>query len=103
MPIQKGHAMLTAYSYNEDMAALDLFLFSKASTLTGKIDIETVQNKYSSICDFYREALRNNPFFGTELNEEIKNAISLIKDARAKIQRVRMFFLTNGIVEPSPF
>lgn len=99
---KKGHAMLTAYSYNEDMASLDLFLFSKASTLTGKIDIETVQNKYSSICDFYREALRNNPFFGTELNEEIKNAISLIKDARAKIQRVRMFFLTNGMVEPSP-
>ena len=99
---KKGHAMLTAYSYNEDMESLDLFLFSKVSTPTSKIDVETVQGKYSSLSDFYREALRNNPFFGAELDKEVKSAICLIKEAREKIQRVRLFFLTNGMVEPSP-
>lgn len=101
-PFKKGHAMLTAYSYNEDMESLDLFLFSKVPTPTGKIDIETVQGKYSSLSEFYRESLRSNPFFGAELDEEVKNAFCLIKEAREKIQRVRLFFLTNGIVEPSP-
>lgn len=99
---KKGHAMLTAYSYNEDMESLDLFLFSKVSSSTSKVDVETVQGKYSSLSDFYREALRSNPFFGAELDEEVRNAISLIKEAREKTQRVRFFFLTNGIVEPSP-
>lgn len=99
---KKGHAMLTAYSYNEDMESLDLFLFSKASTPMAKIDIDTVQGKYSSISNFYREALRSVPFFGAEVSEEARNAIAAIKEVREKIQRVRLYFLTNGIVEPSP-
>lgn len=99
---KKGHAMLTAYSYNEDMDSLDLFLFTKVSSSTSKMDVETVQGKYSSLSDFYREALRSNPFFGAELDEEVRNAISLIKEARGKTQRVRLFFLTNGMVEQSP-
>lgn len=67
MPIQKGQAMLTAYSYNEDQESLDLFLFSKASTPTAKIDADTVQDKYSNISNFYREALRNVPFLAQKL------------------------------------
>lgn len=99
---KKGQAMLTAYSYNEDLESLDLFLFSKATTPTAKIDIDTVQDKYSNICNFYREALRNIPFFGAEVSEDVRNAIALIKEVRENIRRVRLFFLTNGIVEPSP-
>lgn len=99
---KKGQAMLTAYSYNEDLESLDLFLFSKASTPTAKIGVDTVQDKYSNISNFYREALRNIPFFGAEVSEDAKNAIALIKEVRNNIQRVRLFFLTNGIVDPSP-
>lgn len=99
---KKGQAMLTAYSYNEDQESLDLFLFSKASTPTAKIDADTVQDKYSNISNFYREALRNVPFFGAEVSKDAKNAIALIKEVRNNIRRVRLFFLTNGIVEPSP-
>lgn len=99
---KKGQAMLTAYSYNEDLESLDLFLFSKATTPTAKIDVDTVQDKYSNICNFYREALRNIPFFGAEVSEDVRNAIALIKEVRENIRRVRLFFLTNGIVEPSP-
>lgn len=99
---KKGQAMLTAYSYNEDLESLDLFLFSKASTPTAKIGVDTVQDKYSNISNFYREALRNIPFFGTEVSEDAKNAIALIKEVRNNIQRVRLYFLTNGIVDPSP-
>ena len=99
---KKGQAMLTAYSYNEDLESLDLFLFSKASTPTAKIGVDTVQDKYSNISNFYREALRNIPFFGAEVSEDAKNAIALIKEVRNNIQRVRLYFLTNGIVDPSP-
>ena len=99
---KKGQAMLTAYSYNEDLESLDLFLFSKASTPTAKIGVDTVQDKYSNISNFYREALRNIPFFGAEVSEDAKNAIALIKEVRNNIQRVRLFFLTNGIVDPAP-
>lgn len=99
---KKGQAMLTAYSYNEDQESLDLFLFSKASTPTAKIDADTVQDKYSNISNFYREALRTVPFFGAEVSKDAKNAIALIKEVRNNIRRVRLFFLTNGIVEPSP-
>lgn len=99
---KKRQAMLTAYSYNEDLESLDLFLFSKASTPTAKIGVDTVQDKYSNISNFYREALRNIPFFGAEVSEDAKNAIALIKEVRNNIQRVRLFFLTNGIVAPSP-
>lgn len=99
---KKRQAMLTAYSYNEDLKSLDLFLFSKASTPTAKIGVDTVQDKYSNISNFYREALRNIPFFGAEVSEDAKNAIALIKEVRNNIQRVRLFFLTNGIVAPSP-
>ena len=99
---KRGQAKLTAYSYNEDQESLDLFLFSKASTPTTKIDAETIQDKYSNISNFYREALRNVPFFGAEVSEDAKNAIALIKEVRNNIRRVRLFFLTNGIVEQSP-
>lgn len=64
---KKGQAMLTAYSYNEDLESLDLFLFSKASTPTAKIGVDTVQDKYSNISNFYREALRNIPFLVQKL------------------------------------
>lgn len=99
---KKGQAMLTAYSYNEDLESLDLFLFSKASTPTAKIDVDTVHDKYNNISNFYREALRNNPFFGAEVSDDVRTAIALIKEVRENIRRVRLFFLTNGIVEPSP-
>ena len=92
---KKGQAMLTAYSYNEDQESLDLFLFSKASTPTAKIDADTVQDKYSNISIFYREALRNVPFFGAEVSKDAKNAIALIKEVRNNIRRVRLFFLTR--------
>lgn len=99
---KKDQAMLTAYSYNEDLESLDLFLFSKASTPTAKIDVDTVHDKYNNISNFYREALRNNPFFGAEVSDDVRTAIALIKEVRENIRRVRLFFLTNGIVEPSP-
>ncbi len=50
---------------------------------------------------FYREALRNAPFYGASLNSDVQSAISLIKEVKEKIKIIRLYFLTNGIVDSS--
>lgn len=98
---QKRHAALTAYSYNEELESIDLFLFKKTASVIGKIEAECVYEKYASLSAFYREALREAPFFGASIDSEVQSAISLIKEVKGKVKRMRLYFLTNGIVESS--
>lgn len=100
-PFKKNHASLTAYSYNEELDYLDLFLFYKPTSIIGKISIDDVHEKYDSLNYFYRESLRNAPFYGASLNCEVKSAINLIKETKDKVKRVRLYFLTYGIVDSS--
>ena len=48
-PFKKNHASLTAYSYNEELDYLDLFLFYKPTSIIGKISIDDVHEKYDSL------------------------------------------------------
>lgn len=71
-PFKMRRTSLTAYSYNEDLESLDLFLFSKSQTPMGKISIDFVIDKYDELNSFYREALRSTPFYGAELSDDVK-------------------------------
>ncbi len=98
---KKSHVSLTAYSYNEELDSLDLFLFYKPTSIIGKISIDDVHEKYDSLYSFYQQALRNAPFYGAALDSEVESAISLIKEVKDKIKRIRLYFLTSGIVDSS--
>ncbi len=97
--LKRSHAALTAYSYNEELQSLDLFLYYKPAATLGKISHESVYEKYESLYGFYREALREKPFFGALLDSDVQSAISLVKEVKGKIKRMRLYFLTNGIVD----
>ena len=99
---KKKRTSLTAYSYNEDLESLDLFLFYKPQTPMSKISADFVMDKYDELNSFYRESLRSTPFYGAEINEDVKNAISVIKEVRSRVKRLRLYFITNGFVESSP-
>lgn len=99
---KKKRTSLTAYSYNEDLESLDLFLFCKSQTPMGKVSADFVLDKYDELNSFYREAMRSTPFYGAEVSIEVKNAISVIKEVRERVKRLRLFFITNGIIESSP-
>jgi ribosomal protein S19E (S16A) len=73
---QKTRARITAYDYNDEAESLDLFYLVKADSLLGKVNNSKIQQGFSYLMSFYREAMNGTLFKSAniEKNDEIVEA-----------------------------
>lgn len=93
-------AKLTAYDYNDEANSLDLFLFVHASTIASRVDAQ-IKTGIKYLMEFYNQCVKKkSPFSGSEheFEGEVQDAINIIREAKGKVDIIRFFLLTDGVV-----
>lgn len=100
---KKTRARITAYDYNDEAESLDLFYIERADTLVGKINNNRVQQGFNYLMRFYNEAMAGFLLKEGEKeeNSEIAQITELIQSTKGKISQLRIYFLTDGLTDPS--
>jgi hypothetical protein len=101
---KKRDARLTAYDYSDEAGSLDLFYFDPADTLVGKVNNNRVERGFNYLMKFFNESsrallLRNAD--GAIINCDAPDVMELVRAIKGKINQLRIFFLTDGITDPS--
>lgn len=100
---QKTRTRITAYDYNDEAESLDLFYLIKADTLVGKVSNHKIEQGINYLMSFYREAKtdtlnKDNQIASTD---EVIEVAKLIKSTEGQIKQLRVYIITDGLVEPS--
>lgn len=100
---KKQGARLTAYDYNDEAESLDLFYFEQADTLIGKINNGRVQQGFNYLSRFFHEAVAGTLLKNAkeDTNCEIAEVAELIQSAKDNISQLRIYYLTDGLTDPS--
>lgn len=100
---QKTKARLTAYDYNDEAESLDLFYLIKADNIACKINRERIHKGFEYLITFYNEAMESKIYRGQSINinDEISEVADLIKSTKGKINQLRLYIITDGLIEPS--
>lgn len=100
---QKTRARITAYDYNDEAESLDLFYLVKAESLLGKVNNSKVQQGFSYLMSFYREAMNGTLFksVSVEKTDEIAEVAKLVQSTKGAINQLRIYVITNGLTDPS--
>lgn len=100
---QKTRARITAYDYNDEAESLDLFYLVKAESLLGKVNNSKVQQGFSYLMSFYREAMNGTLFksISVEKTDEIAEVAKLVQSTKGAINQLRIYVITNGLTDPS--
>lgn len=100
---QKTRARLTAYDYNDEAESLDLFYLIKADTPMGKVNNSKIQQGFSYLRSFYKEAM-NGTLLKTpngDKNDEISEVAQLVQSTKGNITQLRLYVITDGITDPA--
>lgn len=100
---QKTRARITAYDYNDEAESLDLFYLVKADSLLGKVNNSKIQQGFSYLVSFYREAMNGTLFksVNVEKNDEIVEVAKLVQSTKGAINQLRIYVITDGLTDPS--
>ena len=100
---QKTRTRITAYDYNDEAESLDLFYLVKADTLLGKVNNSKVQQGFSYLMSFYREAMNGTLLksVSIEKTDEIAEVAKLVQSTKGAINQLRIYVITNGLTDPS--
>lgn len=100
---QKTRTRITAYDYNDDAESLDLFYLVKADTMLGKVNDGKVHQGFNYLMSFYREAMDGTLFksVNIENTDEIAEVARLVQSTKGLINQLRIYVITNGLVDPS--
>ena len=100
---QKTRARITAYDYNDEAESLDLFYLVKADSLLGKVNNSKIQQGFSYLVSFYREAMNGTLFksVNVEKNDEIVEVAKLVQSTKGVINQLRIYVITDGLTDPS--
>lgn len=100
---KKTRSRITAYDYNDEIDSLDLFLLVKADSLLGKINNNKLDQSFNYLSSFYREAMNGQLFKNTDVSEtdEIAEVARLVQSTKGKINQLRLYILTDGLIEPT--
>lgn len=100
---QKTRTRITAYDYNDEAESLDLFYLVKADTLLGKVNNSKVQQGFSYLMSFYREAMNGTLLksVSIENTDEIAEVAKLVQSTKGAINQLRIYVITNGLTDPS--
>ena len=92
---------ITAFDYNDEAEVLDLFLYVKASSPGGTLGATALDRAYNRLYSFYLKAIQPKAFSGKDkaFSTEVQDAIEVIRDSRGKINTIRLFVLTDGVVK----
>ena len=93
-------AKLSAYDWNEEAESLDLFLLIHAIPIASRVNSRIISG-FNYIQGFYDQCLKRKSSFGggeDEFSSEVQEAISLIKETKGKVNLVRFYLLTDGVV-----
>lgn len=99
----KTRCRLTAYDYDAETESLDLFYLIRAAAPLGKVNNNRVQQGFNYLMNFFREASDDSLLRNRDVGEydEIAEVARLVKEARSHISQLRVYVLTDGIVDPS--
>lgn len=94
---------ISAYDYNDEAESLDLFLYVKANSPGGSLGASAIDRAFGRLYSFYLKATKPKAFRGkdNEFPPEVQDAIEVIRESRGKINTIRLFVLTDGIVKKS--
>ena len=100
---QKTRVRITAYDYNDEAESLDLFYLIPADSILGKINNGRVQQGFNYLMGFYREAMDGTLFESQNIdeNDEIVEVAKLVQSTKGKINQLRVYVITDGLVDPS--
>lgn len=100
---QKTRTRITAYDYNDEAESLDLFYLIKADSLVGRINNSRVQKGFNYLMEFYRLATTGTLFNNMEVSpsEEIVEVAKLVQSSKGKINQLRIYVITDGLVDPN--
>lgn len=100
---QKTRTRITAYDYNDEAESLDLFYLVKAESLLGKVNNSKVQQGFSYLMSFYREAMNGTLLksVSIEKTDEIAEVAKLVQSTKGAINQLRIYVITNGLTDPS--
>ena len=84
---KKTRARITAYDYNDEAESLDLFYLVKADSLLGKVNNSKIQQGFSYLVSFYREAMNGTLFksVNVEKNDEIVEVAKLVQSTKVPL------------------
>lgn len=100
---QKTRSRITAYDYNDEAESLDLFYLVKAETMLGKINAGKIQQGFSYLMAFYREAMTGQLFKNQDINpsDEIVEVAKLVQSTKGQISQLRLYIITDGLTDPA--
>lgn len=100
---QKTRTRITAYDYNDEAESLDLFYLVRAESLLGKVNNSKVQQGFSYLMSFYREAMNGILLksVSIEKTDEIAEVAKLVQSTKGAINQLRIYVITNGLTDPS--
>lgn len=100
---QKTRARVTAYDYNDEAESLDLFYLIKADNLLGKVNNSKIQQGFSYLKSFYKEAMNDTLLKAPNINknDEIAEVARLIQSTKGNITQLRLYVITDGMTDPT--
>ena len=99
---QKTRTRITAYDYNDEAESLDLFYLIKAETLLGKVNNSKIVQGFNYLMSFYRESMNGTLLKSVSVdnNDEIAEVAKLVQSTKGKINKLRLYVITNGLTDP---
>lgn len=100
---KRTRARITAFDYNDEAESLDLFYLLKADSLVGKINNSKLNQAFSFLYRFYKEASSGVILQADNVSkdDEIYEVAQLIQSARDSISQMRLYILTDGLTNPA--
>ena len=100
---KRTRARISAYDYNDEAESLDLFYLLKADSLVGKINNSKLNQAFSFLYRFYKEASSGVILQADNVSkdDEIYEVAQLIQSARDSISQMRLYILTDGLTNPA--
>lgn len=95
---KKKGAKIQAYDFNEDSNSLDLFVVVKANTLMGKVNSSEITKAFDSMYHFYKEVI-DGKISANDDAEGLLELVELIDTTKKQIGTLRLYVLSNGLVE----
>ncbi len=100
---QKTRSRITAYDYNDEAESLDLLYLIKSETFLGKIGQKKLLQGFDYLYSFYKEAMSGSLFKSADVSnsDEIVEVAKLIQSTKGVINQLRLYIITDGLVDPS--